>query len=143
VHSRRKISLRAVLRAGAALALGLLLAAALTHAVGLGRWPLELAHHFIPHFTVGAAALAIACLLARHRRMAGLAVLLSGFFALAWGSAPIHPARPSPAAGADPVSEHARLLSLLTHNVFVLNRQQDALLAWLADHPADVVALQE
>jgi len=131
------------------LLLGLLVAAALLHGAGVRDWPFELVHHFVPHLTAGAAALALAGLLTKRRRAAALAVLLSCLFALAWGSAPLVPARPSPAAGAATGAGPGTLirqgssLTLLTHNVYVLNRQQDALLAWLTAGPADVVALQE
>ncbi len=132
----------AVASAAAAIAvpvLALLAAAGLLHAAGVTRWPLELVHHFVPHLAVLATAATAFCLFTGHRRMAVLAMLLAGFFAFEWGLAPLAPARTSLAS----TPGETEPLTLVTHNVHVLNPDQDGLIRWLASRPADVVALQE
>lgn len=140
-HSKRKLRRPITVTTGAIAALALLplTAAALLHAVGVTRWPLELLHHFVPHLTVLAALATAFCLLTRHRRMAVVALLLTGFFAVDWGIPSFAPAHTSLAS----VPSRADALTLLTHNVYVQNPDQDALIRWFAGRPANVIALQE
>lgn len=140
-HPKHRLRRAITVATGAVAALVLLplTAAALLHAVGVTRWPLELLHHFVPHLAVLAALATAFCLLTRHRRMTVVALVLTGFFALDWGLPLPAPAHTSQAS----VPGKTDALTLLTHNVYVQNPDQDALIRWFAGRPADVIALQE
>lgn len=140
---------------------GLLLALALTfpvtvaivHVAGVRLWPFELLHHFVAQAGMIAVAIAIAALLAGAPRVLLPAAGLALFFAVVWATAPLpaptlaiagaSPAQGAPAPATRAAVTPARPLSLVTNNVYIVNRRLDELTQWLRTRPADVVVLQE
>jgi endonuclease/exonuclease/phosphatase (EEP) superfamily protein YafD len=132
------------------LALAVLAAAAILHFSSARTWPLELAHHFVPQYGLVAVGVAAASLLLRRRRQSVAAMLLAGCFGLVHWTAPMPRPAHFEAAAAVPgetraaeAAESAGRITLITNNVFVLNKRSEDLMKWLASRPADVIALQE
>ena len=144
VGERAPSPTRAVAGLLLALALAIPAATAIIHLSGARTWPFELAHHFVAHAGIGAAAVAAVAALLRLPRVLLSASLLAVWFAVVWASAPLPPlaVAGSPAHAAVPASAESPL-TLITHNVYVNNDRIDAMVAWLASRPADVVVLQE
>lgn len=146
-----------LMRRGVHLALALALAfpvtVAIVHVAGVRAWPFELLHHFVVQAGIIAAAIAVVALLAGAPRVLLPAAGLALFFAVVWVTAPLPAptlaiASASPAQGALPPATTlavapARPLSLITNNVYIVNRRLDDLTQWLRTRPADVVVLQE
>lgn len=111
-------------------------------ASGVRTWPIELVHHFVAHAGFAAAGVAVAAAALRFSLLLLPASVLAAWFTVIWASGPL------PAAGAAGDQASAGTggqvpLTLITSNVYVNNDQTDALVAWLASQPADVVILQE
>lgn len=115
-------------------------AVAIVHALGLRAWPYELAHHFVAHAGVAAAAIALAAAFLRRSELLVVATCLGIWFGIVWTTAPL-PAGMTAKRSAQAAA--AQSLTLITNNVYVNNHRLDALVNWLASGPADVVVLQE
>lgn len=129
------------------LALAVLATAGILQLSGVRAWPLELVHHLVPQYGLAAVGVAVAALLLGSRRQLVAAILLAAYFGLVHWTAALPGAARSEAAAAVPhgveASEPPRRITVITNNVYVLNRRRPDLLKWLAGWPADVVALQE
>jgi endonuclease/exonuclease/phosphatase (EEP) superfamily protein YafD len=130
------------------LPLAVLVGAGILHLSGARVWPLELVHHFVPQYGLVAVSVAAASLLRRCRGQSAAAMLLASCFGLAHWTAPIlHPAYFDAAAAVprtvEAGSASAKRVTLITNNIYVLNRRREDLMKWLASRPAEVIALQE
>jgi endonuclease/exonuclease/phosphatase (EEP) superfamily protein YafD len=113
---------------------GLGVATALALLAPLG-WPFELFAHFRPQYAV--AALLVALLLVGRRQgvAAGIAVVLASWNAL--------PVVQRTQAESRPTSCTGPAFTVATVNLQYSNTRHERFLAWLAQHPADLVVVQE
>jgi endonuclease/exonuclease/phosphatase (EEP) superfamily protein YafD len=119
----------------ALLALGVLCGAtALALLAPLG-WPFELFAHFRPQYAVAAAPVALVLAWRRRAVAAAIAVLL-----VVWNALPVVQRA---SAAAPPASCDGPVFTVATVNLQYSNQRRDRFLAWLAEHPADLVVVQE
>lgn len=118
--------------------------------IGARSWPIELFNHFVFQYLLGAILLSLAFAVMRRKGLAALALMLAVAFAVDHRQTPHHREDNSMLRGgtasasvADDSKKRWHSLSLITSNLYVLNRRQDDVLAWLATRPAEVVVLQE
>jgi len=111
---------------------GLATAAALLAPAG---WPFELFSHFRLQLAAAAVLLLLSLLLLRRPRAAALAALLAAIH-LMHGGTPLLAAEPAPACAGPG-------LVVVTVNLDLANSERRRFLAWLAEHPADIVVAQE
>ena len=113
---------------------GLCVATALALLAPFG-WPFELFAHFRPQYAVGATLLAMFLAWRRRAVAAGIALVL-----MAWNGLPMVQRA---LAGSPSVACAGPAFTVATVNLQYSNPRHDRLLAWLAEHPADLVVVQE
>ena len=98
-------------------------------------WPFELFSHFRPQLAVSAALLVPALAVVRAPRAALVAAGLASLLVLPSAQRLLADV-PAPSCGAEP-------FAVVTANVQYSNDDPRRFLDWLAQHPADVVVVQE
>ena len=139
-RGRLLYGLRVLVSFGLVVGLSGLVALAVVQTLGLRAWPYELAHHFVAHAMVGAVLIALGAALLRRRGLLAVAICLTVGFGMVYVMAP-QPAGVTTTRSAQAAADQP--LTLITNNVYVNNSELDALIAWLASRPADIVVLQE
>ncbi len=118
--------------------------------IGLPTWPFELLSHFVLQYLLAAAFLCLVFLVTGKKGPAAAALVSALVFAADYQQAPqtlgditsTQIGVVNAAVAKDPGLPSHRL-SLVTYNVFHLNRRSKDVIAWLATRPADVVAVEE
>ncbi len=117
---------------------------------GSRAWPFELLSHFVLQYLVGAGLLCLVLAATGRKAAAAAALVFAVGFAAAYQQAPRTSGDMAPVSiGAARASTDihrglpSRGVGLVTYNVSKSNRRPEAVDAWLAGRPADVVVLQE
>ena len=113
---------------------GLCVATSLALLAPLG-WPFELFAHFRAQYAVAAALVAVVLVWRRRAVAAGIAVLL-----VVWNALPVvqRALAESPSLACT-----GPAFTVATVNLQFSNRSQQTALAWLAEHPVDLIVVQE